>query len=204
MLVTVKNNPMSLKIIAIGDIHGRKIWEDIVVKNDYDVVVFMGDYFDSKEGISAADQIANFKNILAFKKENPEKVKLLFGNHDFHYHYPIEWYTGYQVEGGYDIQEILKDAQPYLFKYKPIAFRFTPGENMSDTGDDVTQSPIWVRIPSLLNDMVEMHQVVGHTATPEIHNLIFDDRLVIMCIDTLGSSKQYLIFENGKFDTGIV
>ena len=49
-----------MKIIAIGDIHGRSIWKNIVSANSYDKVVFLGDYFDSFD-IHTLDQIDNFK-----------------------------------------------------------------------------------------------------------------------------------------------
>src|SRR5690606_36257111 len=39
-----------------------------------------------------------------------------------------------------------------LFKYKPNAFKFTMGKHHSVYGDDVEQSPIWVRPYSLRKD----------------------------------------------------
>ena len=71
-----------MKIIAIGDLHGRTLWKYIVSKVDFDVVVFIGDYFDTHENISPVQQIENFKELLDYKKQLPEKVVLLFGNHD--------------------------------------------------------------------------------------------------------------------------
>ena len=50
-----------MKIIAIGDLHGRTLWKYIVSKVDFDVVVFIGDYFDTHENISPVQQIKNFK-----------------------------------------------------------------------------------------------------------------------------------------------
>ena len=73
------------KLIAIGDIHGRDIWKQIVETEQPDTVVFVGDYFDSFN-IPGIDQIHNFKNIIQWKLDNPQcKVVLLIGNHDFHY-----------------------------------------------------------------------------------------------------------------------
>lgn len=83
-----------MKIIAIGDIHGRNCWNEIVKQNpNADLFVFMGDYFDSKN-ISVLEQINNFNLIIKFKLENPQKVIMLFGNHDFHY-------TSGCIGGGY-------------------------------------------------------------------------------------------------------
>ena len=75
-----------MKLIALGDIHGRNIWKQILAKEDnFDKIVFIGDYFDSKDGISVLQEIENFKEILELKKKFKDKVVLLFGNHDFHY-----------------------------------------------------------------------------------------------------------------------
>ena len=71
-----------MKITAIGDIHGRNIWKDIVEKeSDSDKIVFVGDYVDTYDNISPGQQVKNFEEILEFKKTNPNKVTLLLGNH---------------------------------------------------------------------------------------------------------------------------
>lgn len=97
--------------IAIGDIHGHQTWQKIVAKDDFDKVVFVGDYFDNLDGISADDQKRNFRDIIAFKKSYPDKVKLLIGNHDFHYFsFAKQSYAGYQPLQKWDYRELLQDA----------------------------------------------------------------------------------------------
>ena len=94
-----------MKLIALGDIHGRSIWKDIVnLEKDANKIVFIGDYFDShNSGYSGNRQIENFKDIIAFKEANPDKVITLTGNHDYHYIRGIgETYSGYQ--GGYALE----------------------------------------------------------------------------------------------------
>lgn len=83
------------KITVISDVHGRKSWRDIVNKEIHDTTkfVFLGDYFDSFD-IPANAQLENFKDIIAFKKGNMDKVVLLMGNHDYHY-IMDEIYSGY-------------------------------------------------------------------------------------------------------------
>lgn len=77
-----------------------------------------------------------------------------------------------------------------IFKNKIDRFKFTPGENNSPYGDDVTQSCIWVRPESLIKDGLDTFlQVVGHTHQEKgvgmRNNYIF--------IDTLNSEdKCYL------------
>lgn len=99
-------------IIAVGDTHGRTVWKDIAAEEShFDRFVFVGDYFDSREGISARAQIENFSDILDFKRTNPDKVVLLLGNHDFHYlRGAEERYSSYQPLKATDIQEILHRA----------------------------------------------------------------------------------------------
>lgn len=101
-----------MKILALGDTHGRTLWEQIVEKEkDVDEIVFIGDYFDTHYNISACQQIKNFSEIIRFKKKVGNKVKLLFGNHDFHYlPQAEEQYSGYQYQFAPDIYKLLQEA----------------------------------------------------------------------------------------------
>jgi hypothetical protein len=225
-----------MKIIAIGDTHGRDIWENIVkVEEDFDKFIFIGDYFDTREDIDVSIQIKNFSKILEFKKSNPDKVFLLMGNHDYHYLKGCgETYSGYQHYAAMDINEVLQPALTsgylqvchvygeYIFSHagltntwcenndidlynieesvnvkllkKMEAFRFEYGENLDRTGDDVTQSPIWVRIPSLFKDMVKgFTYIIGHTTVKQMHMANN-----IIAIDCLGTSNEYLVIQNGE------
>jgi predicted phosphodiesterase len=71
-----------MKILAIGDIHGRKKWE-LLQKEEADKIIIIGDYFD--HFTITQNQIKNFEKILNWKASDPNKVELLFGNHDYHY-----------------------------------------------------------------------------------------------------------------------
>lgn len=81
--------------LLIPDIHGRDFWKDAISKIDINEtkIIFLGDYLDpylhefedvSKEEVYKKS-INNFKEILEFKKSNPENVTLLVGNHDLTY-----------------------------------------------------------------------------------------------------------------------
>lgn len=111
-----------MKTIVIGDIHGRSIWKLIAHLNqDADRVIFLGDYFDTRDGISAVEQIHNFKEIVEFKEcafTNPGKedqhkteVILLLGNHDLSYYPGINGaaVSGYQPGTAANITHILMD-----------------------------------------------------------------------------------------------
>ena len=71
-----------MKILVLGDIHGRTIWKDIIEKESPDKVIFLGDYVSTHDNISADQQLSNLNNILNYKEESSDKVILLRGNHD--------------------------------------------------------------------------------------------------------------------------
>ncbi len=73
--------------MIIPDVHGRKFWKNAVEMYPDVPVVFLGDYMDPypQEGIDDAMALRNFREIMAYKQENPDSVVLLLGNHDMHY-----------------------------------------------------------------------------------------------------------------------
>jgi len=75
------------RLLIIPDVHGRTFWKKAVQTQDYDTVIFLGDYVDpyEEEGISDDQAYQNFAEILQFKKRQPRQVVLLLGNHDLHY-----------------------------------------------------------------------------------------------------------------------
>lgn len=98
-----------MKILVLGDTHGRSDWKEIInLEPDADKIVFIGDYFDSFT-IKPEVQINNFLDIVEYKKQNKDKVILLFGNHDFHYIYP-EKYSGYNAQNAFLYKEVLNNA----------------------------------------------------------------------------------------------
>lgn len=71
----------SMKIVVLGDIHGRTVWKDIIDKEQPDQVIFLGDYVSTHDCVSESDQVSNLLEILRFKDHHPETI-LLRGNHD--------------------------------------------------------------------------------------------------------------------------
>ena len=91
-----------------------------------------------------------------------------------------------------DMENLEQSINDFL-KYRPNVFEFISGGN--PYGDDVYQSPIWVRPQSLLENMVEGYtHVVGHTQKDKMY--IFKD---LCLIDTLGTSGEYLEINDGVF-----
>lgn len=228
-----------MKTLVIGDIHGRNCWENIVLNNTFDKVVFVGDYFDSYDkNITPQIEINNFKKIIEFKKQNEKKVILLIGNHCWHYFkFTKDKYSGYDFGKSHEVGELLHNALNNnliqmcyvqdnfiithagvtktwvrdnnvdvtnieesindLLKYKPNAFDFNIGRNWSSTGDDVCQTPIWIRKNSLEKDLIDGYvQIVGHTPQK---NIILDNEVIY--VDTLGTSNEFLIIDNYTVST---
>jgi predicted MPP superfamily phosphohydrolase len=78
-----------MKIVVLGDIHGRTVWMDIIVKEQPDQVIFLGDYVSTHDNVSDEVQVSNLKDILRYKDEHPETI-LLRGNHDLQ-HLDYDW-----------------------------------------------------------------------------------------------------------------
>ena len=98
---------MEKDILIVPDVHGRDFWFPAL---DYQgEIVFLGDYNDpySQEKITDAMAYQMFLKIVDFKKQNPDRVTLLIGNHEMPY-YDKFWNAGRFSEVYYpQIHEIL-------------------------------------------------------------------------------------------------
>jgi hypothetical protein len=243
------------KTIVIGDLHGRSNWKLAIHQENPDRVIFIGDYFDSFE-ISGVEQIHNFKEIIEYKKTNPQvEVIMLIGNHDHHY-FPEVGYTGtsgYQSGVGHAITQVIDENRHHLqmaygfgeylfthagvsprfmdqvfgpndwskenvvvdlnelFRYKPKSFEFN---GFDPYGDSQEQTPIWIR-PGSLMSINKKHekglkkdyiQIVGHTQMKKL-DILGSDKYTggrYYFIDTMETSGDYLIIEDGKLRTNSV
>ena len=241
-----------MKTIILGDTHARDTWKQIIeLENDFDRVVFLGDYFDSYD-LSGVIQLHNFLEIVEFKKTSDKEVVLLFGNHDYHYMRGFNGqyhYSGYQPAFAWQFGEAIHENMEHLqmcylfdnilcthagvssvwlekhfpntqitnlesvsmmvdtindhFKFKPNVFEF---DGWDPYGDNVTQSPIWIRPKSLMqsnkdtNLKKQVVQVVGHTQQTNIFESFKSSKktmgnkyFMIDCIET----KGYMVVEDG-------
>lgn len=104
---------------------------------------------------------------------------------------------------GWDYKTICTDLNE-LWDNKPDSFRFY---GLDPYGDDVFQTPIWIRPRSLMKVNREtlrekVIQIVGHTSVSQID---VDGKATgrrYYFIDALGTSGEYLILEDGEFKTG--
>jgi len=122
-----------MKIITIGDIHGESNWinfEDIKIviehpflKTDFDKYIFVGDYTDSftKTNVEIKDTLLK---LIQFKKNYPDNVILLWGNHDVEYFYNLKKgknVSGFRPEAFWDLHIIFnenKDLFQLSYQYK--------------------------------------------------------------------------------------
>lgn len=104
-----------MKTVVLGDTHGRPHWKSIVANEAPDRVIFIGDYFDSYDEYTAAEQMHNFKEIIEWKQSGQCAVIMLIGNHDYHYMPGVdERYSGYQYGPSFAIQHLLEENMQHL------------------------------------------------------------------------------------------
>ena len=85
----------------------------------------------------------------------------------------------------------LEDLNEHFY-ISPTILRFQPGDEYNVYGDEVCQSPVWVRPKSLLADYITDYKyIVGHTRQDQITKVGN-----VWFIDCLDSSKEYLLLEN--------
>lgn len=115
-----------MKILVLGDIHGRGCWEPIIEKENPDLTIFLGDYVSTHGLITDKQQIDNLRKILEYKEENPDNIILLRGNHDMEALY--YWAECYPATGEFvktfmrlNEEKFLNNTQ-WIYLYKNICF----------------------------------------------------------------------------------
>jgi hypothetical protein len=98
-----------VKLITIGDIHGRTYWKEIDPEK-YDRIIFVGDYVDQFPPMTDVEIETNLLEIIELKKKYPEKVVLLLGNHDIQYLFLDEGFgcSGFRPTQARNLQMIFK------------------------------------------------------------------------------------------------
>jgi predicted MPP superfamily phosphohydrolase len=110
-----------MKILTIPDIHGKTIWKS-VFDPSYDLIVFLGDYVDS---FDTPDDIMvqNLKDVISIKNDHPDKVVLLWGNHEMHYLFPGTQFrcSGFRPSIVFEVSPLLihnKSIFQFAFQYQ--------------------------------------------------------------------------------------
>lgn len=146
-----------MKTVVIGDIHGRSVWKLIVHMENPDMVIFIGDYFDSFD-IKGVEQIQNFKEIIEYKKTSGKEVIMLIGNHDYHYFPEIgnTGTSGYQKGIAPNIIQIIDENRKHLqIAYQMDQFLFSHAGVSSEFMDHTFGVGGW-KVETIVDDLNEM------------------------------------------------
>jgi len=158
-----------MKITAIGDIHGRETWKDIVTDNPGSHYIFLGDYLDSykEEGIDEEDSVENFYQLLDFKKGNSNNVTLLIGNHDFQYlFYPLGATNRLSKKYLSEVREMFQDNKNFLqFAYQKKNYLFS---HAGVTNSWVKEHIQYLSKIGLKNDMSNIGDILNKAGTDMI------------------------------------
>lgn len=107
-------NFVAMKHLIIGDLHGKDCWKEIQF-NNYDKIIFLGDYVDHWTLPDKAIY-QNLQNIINLKKSRLDQVELLLGNHDVQYlYYPHYLCSGFRP-GMQRLLTLLFNEERGLFK----------------------------------------------------------------------------------------
>lgn len=103
-----------MKLGIIFDVHQTVNWKvliDKIAKGEIDKGIILGDLFDTHRADSALptkEAIENTKEIFAFKRQYPDKVDLIWGNHDYQYYRDVP-YSNFQNKYHLEIQKLFED-----------------------------------------------------------------------------------------------
>lgn len=100
----------------------------------------------------------------------------------------------------YDVESVADNLNE-LFHHKPLVFQFNT-QALDPYGDDIYQSPIWIRPRSLMRanrntELKETYiQVFGHTQVEKVDTAGHRTGGRYYCIDSLSTSGEYMYIED--------
>ncbi len=143
-----------MRIITVGDIHGRDYWKEIN-PDEYDLIIFIGDYVDSFTH-SGMQCLENLREIVKFKETYGDKVVLLLGNHDIHYMYTdTQWRgSGFDSEMLYYYKHIFSNHYYFQYAFQIKNFLWThAGVNKCWFNEYIPKAPLET-LAETINDLV--------------------------------------------------
>ena len=147
------------EIIAIGDIHGRRCWEEIVKRHPDAHFVFLGDYCDPYDNFSQKALLENLNRIIELKRSHTEQVTLLLGNHDLHYFVP-----GFPMGSRYDRNIAKALQQIFTTERELFAYAYETG-NLLFTHAGISQG--WLDACWKLPFLPSLAQCLNHPENME-------------------------------------
>ena len=143
-----------MKIVVLGDIHGKLIWKEIINKENPDKVIFLGDYVSTHGLESAEQQITNLNSILEYKMNNPDTVILLRGNHDIQ-HLGYTWAEC----SGWD-QRVYEMMKPSKDDYLKLTQWVYIDDNLKTIFSHAGVSTMWMEQIAKINSIYEINDLL--------------------------------------------
>ena len=209
-----------MKILVIPDVHETRYWENNNF-DDFDRIVFLGDYFDFHGKEPEGDKIENFLNICRLKNN---KVDLLLGNHDLSYLLnertnTYQYYNSFKIkealENNINLFQIAVEYDGYVFSHAGISKDFMEENKLSSLkdindkktnrimklspmdwsgyGNSTYNSPVWIRPNALLQNAAFDKQVVGHTVFGDKSILYSHNNNKVIFCDTINHDKSFIL-----------
>lgn len=157
-------------MIIIPDVHGRDFWKEAVKGHEDEKIIFLGDYTDpyAYEGITKEKCFESLKEIIAFKKEHPDNVILLLGNHDLGYLYGFAPKCRFDYENCETIKSLFFDNKKlfqitysiyvngirYLFSHSGVIPKWYRWHQKNEEWREIETTE---EIPDTINNMFQEH-----------------------------------------------
>lgn len=190
-----------MRVLAVGDLHAKQwiLYEVAEVINNYDAVVFVGDYADNWN-TSATHSIATWR-LLKNLSMDP-KVHVLIGNHDYSYIHPeiagrsSGWshvtFTLLNTPEKKSLKEWLLSL-PYKLELDGVTYSHAGITNEWNGDESVyglwnDSSPIWARPMQMGGSITykNIPQVIGHNPSEKI----WQPEPNVWCIDTFSERQD--------------
>ena len=173
-----------IQVLVLGDIHGRDFWKEPVkdvLKNTDANVVFLGEYLDvyRNESIKPDDAVKNFEEILELKKQHPDRITLLLGNHDMGYRFTLS----------------ICDCRTDRKNYKRIQKLFHDNKDLFCLADEET-----IEGKHFIFSHAGIHRGYVNDAFPEEYETITEDNVVEFFNKKYREENEKLIQSLGMYD----
>ncbi len=163
-----------MKIITIPDLHGKDCWKSVDISLYYKVV-FLGDYVDSSGKYTLEQEITNLEAVIELKKNHPEKIELLLGNHDILYLYferfakPNSHYEGKEAftriyTNNKALFSVAYQYQNHLWTHAGVSQKWL--DYYADTISTFVSKDQKSELGQILNKMYETHLHILATNSP--------------------------------------
>lgn len=179
--------------LVIGDLHGKNFWRHLIWKEEhlnkkpFKKIIFLGDYVDCFYTPNEV-QRQNLLDLIEFKKQNPDRVILLWGNHDIHYLFPQYKCSGYS-QTRYNLFHPIFKENELLFQ---VAYEgMSDGKTVLFTHAGISKK--WLALPKI-EEAFNFFKEFDHEGLAEILNGMFGSRYMneLMMVGPMrGGSDDY-------------